>query len=94
MPLTFVNSVDRGSERRGRIARQTSRAGRPEFHRLSSKTGCLLWSDKSPRLNILHGQWSSPATYRRCRCPRWTADVDAASEAESLSADVCRAAIV
>ncbi|TWT47407.1 outer membrane protein assembly factor BamB family protein [Botrimarina hoheduenensis] len=33
----------------------------PSFIALHKKTGKLLWSDKSPGENILHGQWSSPA---------------------------------
>lgn len=33
----------------------------PSFIALDKNTGKLLWSDKSPGLNILHGQWSSPA---------------------------------
>ncbi len=32
----------------------------PSFIALNKKTGELLWSDKSPGTNILHGQWSSP----------------------------------
>jgi outer membrane protein assembly factor BamB len=30
------------------------------FIALDKNTGKLLWSDKSPGVNILHGQWSSP----------------------------------
>jgi outer membrane protein assembly factor BamB len=33
----------------------------PSFLALDKNTGKILWSDKSPGLNILHGQWSSPA---------------------------------
>jgi outer membrane protein assembly factor BamB len=33
----------------------------PSFLALDKKTGKLLWKDGSPGLNILHGQWSSPA---------------------------------
>ncbi len=33
----------------------------PSFLALDKKTGKLLWKDDSPGLNILHGQWSSPA---------------------------------
>jgi outer membrane protein assembly factor BamB len=33
----------------------------PSFIALDKNTGKLLWTDKSPGLNILHGQWSSPA---------------------------------
>ncbi len=32
----------------------------PSFIALDRNTGELLWSDKSPGANILHGQWSSP----------------------------------
>ncbi|SFI10140.1 outer membrane protein assembly factor BamB family protein [Planctomicrobium piriforme] len=31
------------------------------FFAINRDTGKVLWSDKSPGLNILHGQWSSPA---------------------------------
>jgi outer membrane protein assembly factor BamB len=33
----------------------------PSFICLDKRTGELLWSDKSPGRNILHGQWGSPA---------------------------------
>ena len=33
----------------------------PTFIALNRDTGELLWSDKSPGLRILHGQWSSPS---------------------------------
>ncbi|MEX0703770.1 MAG: PQQ-binding-like beta-propeller repeat protein, partial [Planctomycetales bacterium] len=33
----------------------------PSFFALDRNTAKLLWTDKSPGLNILHGQWSSPA---------------------------------
>lgn len=32
----------------------------PSFIALDKNTGKLLWTDKSPGTNILHGQWSSP----------------------------------
>ena len=32
----------------------------PSFLGLDRNTGKVLWSDKSPGTNILHGQWSSP----------------------------------
>lgn len=35
----------------------------PSFICLDKNTGKLLWSDKSPGLNILHGQWSSPCVF-------------------------------
>lgn len=33
----------------------------PSFIALDKNTGKLLWTDKSPGTNILHGQWSSPS---------------------------------
>jgi outer membrane protein assembly factor BamB len=33
----------------------------PSFVAVDKNTGKVLWTDKSPGLNILHGQWSSPA---------------------------------
>ena len=33
----------------------------PSFIALDKNSGKLLWADKSPGTNILHGQWSSPA---------------------------------
>ncbi len=35
----------------------------PSFICLDKNTGKLVWSDKSPGLNILHGQWSSPLCF-------------------------------
>ncbi|QDU59017.1 outer membrane protein assembly factor BamB family protein [Aeoliella mucimassa] len=32
----------------------------PSFMAVDKNTGKVLWSDSSPGLNILHGQWSSP----------------------------------
>lgn len=32
----------------------------PSFMAMDRKTGKVLWTDKSPGMNILHGQWSSP----------------------------------
>jgi len=32
----------------------------PSFFAMDKTTGKILWTDKSPGLNILHGQWSSP----------------------------------
>lgn len=34
--------------------------GAPSFITLDKNTGKVIWTDKSPGLNILHGQWSSP----------------------------------
>ena len=33
----------------------------PSFLAVDKNTGKVLWSDSSPGMNILHGQWSSPA---------------------------------
>jgi outer membrane protein assembly factor BamB len=33
----------------------------PSFFAIDKNTGKVLWTDKSPGLNIHHGQWSSPA---------------------------------
>ena len=35
----------------------------PSFICLDKNTGKLLWSDRSPGTNILHGQWSSPCVF-------------------------------
>ena len=32
----------------------------PSFFAMNRETGEVLWTDKSPGTNILHGQWSSP----------------------------------
>ncbi len=36
----------------------------PSFMALDKNTGEVLWTDKTPGINILHGQWSSP-TYAK-----------------------------
>ncbi|HJQ82031.1 MAG TPA: PQQ-binding-like beta-propeller repeat protein [Lacipirellulaceae bacterium] len=36
-------------------------ADAPSFFVMNKDTKDILWTDKSPGLNILHGQWSSPA---------------------------------
>lgn len=33
----------------------------PSFVALNKNTGAVLWTDKSPGMNVMHGQWSSPA---------------------------------
>lgn len=33
----------------------------PSFFAMNRDTGAVLWTDKSPGLNILHGQWASPS---------------------------------
>ena len=35
--------------------------GAPSFFAMDKNTKKILWTDKSPGLNILHGQWSSPS---------------------------------
>ncbi|QEG36540.1 outer membrane protein assembly factor BamB family protein [Bythopirellula goksoeyrii] len=35
----------------------------PSFFAMDKNTGKVLWTDKSPGLNILHGQWSSPTYF-------------------------------
>lgn len=35
----------------------------PSFIALDKNDGKLLWTDRSPGLNILHGQWSSPCVF-------------------------------
>jgi len=35
----------------------------PSFICLNKNTGKLIWSDRSPGTNILHGQWSSPCYF-------------------------------
>jgi len=35
--------------------------GAPSFICLNRDTGAVLWTDKTPGANILHGQWSSPS---------------------------------
>ncbi|MBI3465411.1 MAG: PQQ-binding-like beta-propeller repeat protein [Planctomycetes bacterium] len=34
--------------------------GAPSFITLDKNSGKVIWTDKSPGMNILHGQWSSP----------------------------------
>jgi outer membrane protein assembly factor BamB len=36
-------------------------ADAPSFMALDKNTGKVLWTDNSPSMNILHGQWSSPS---------------------------------
>ncbi|PJF38523.1 MAG: serine/threonine protein kinase, partial [Phototrophicales bacterium] len=33
----------------------------PSYFALNRDTGKVLWTDNSPGMNILHGQWSSPS---------------------------------
>ena len=47
-------------ERRRRRAQQHPRSGCAQLLRDGQEHGKVLWTDKSPGLNILHGQWSSP----------------------------------
>lgn len=52
--LVTGNGVDEGHRRI-----PSPRA--PSFLCLNKETGALIWSDRSPRRRILHGQWSNPA---------------------------------
>lgn len=36
-------------------------ADAPSFIAIDKRTGRVLWADNSPGMNIMHGQWSSPA---------------------------------
>jgi outer membrane protein assembly factor BamB len=52
--LTTSNGVDEGHKR-------VDKPDAPVFVAMDKHTGAVLWSDKSPGSNIMHGQWSSPA---------------------------------
>jgi outer membrane protein assembly factor BamB len=43
------------------VDEQNSPTDAPSFICLDRLTGELIWSDSTPSMNILHGQWSSPA---------------------------------
>jgi outer membrane protein assembly factor BamB len=43
------------------VGRNFELVARPSFLAMNKQTGKVLWSDSSPGMNILHGQWSSPA---------------------------------
>lgn len=51
---TTSNGVDEGHKR-------VANPDAPSFVALDRNTGRVLWTDKSPGPNVLHGQWSSPA---------------------------------
>jgi hypothetical protein len=53
--VTTGNGVDESLE-------EIPRPEAPSFLCLDKRTGKVNWTDNSPGLNILHGQWSSPAT--------------------------------
>lgn len=55
--LLFVNTSNGVNDAHNAIPSATA----PSFVCLNKKTGDVLWTDNSPGLNILHGQWSSPA---------------------------------
>ncbi len=54
--LLFVNTSNGVDESHFNIPSPDA----PSFLCMDKNTGKVLWSDKSPGLNILHGQWSSP----------------------------------
>lgn len=55
--LLFVNTSNGVDEGHQTIPEE----GAPSFICLNRDTGAVLWTDKSPGENILHGQWSSPS---------------------------------
>ncbi len=55
--LLFVNTSNGVDESHINIPSPRS----PSFLALNRHTGEILWEDRSPGRNILHGQWSSPA---------------------------------
>jgi outer membrane protein assembly factor BamB len=55
--ILFVNTSNGVDESHVNIPSPRS----PSFLAINRKTGELLWEDRSPGRNILHGQWSSPA---------------------------------
>ena len=55
--LLFVNTSNGVDESHINVPSPRS----PSFLALDRKTGEILWEDRSPGRNILHGQWSSPA---------------------------------
>lgn len=52
--VTTSNGVDKSHNR-------VPAPAAPSFLAVDADTGAVLWTDNSPRENILHGQWSSPA---------------------------------
>lgn len=55
--ILFVNTSNGLDESHINLPRPDA----PSFIALDKNTGELLWTDRSPGKNILHGQWSSPA---------------------------------
>jgi outer membrane protein assembly factor BamB len=55
--ILFVNTSNGVDESDGMIPAPDA----PSFLAINKHTGAILWTDKSPGENILHGQWSSPA---------------------------------
>lgn len=55
--ILFVNTSNGLDESHINLPRPDA----PSFIALDKTTGEILWTDKSPGKNILHGQWSSPA---------------------------------
>lgn len=55
--ILFVNTSNGVDESHVNIPSPRS----PSFLAINRKTGEVLWEDRSPGRNILHGQWSSPA---------------------------------
>ncbi len=55
--LLFVNTSNGVDESHINIPSPRS----PSFLALNRHTGAIVWEDRSPGRNILHGQWSSPA---------------------------------
>lgn len=54
--LLFVNTSNGVDESHVNIPAPNA----PSFMAMDRNTGKVLWTDKSPGMNILHGQWSSP----------------------------------
>ncbi len=55
--ILFVNTSNGVDESHEKIPAPDA----PSFIALNKRTGAVLWTDRSPGHNILHGQWSSPA---------------------------------
>lgn len=55
--LLFVNTGNGTDESGTRLSAPEA----PSFLCLDKRSGDLVWADSSPGVNILHGQWSSPA---------------------------------
>ncbi len=54
--VLFVSTSNGVDEAHKLVARPNA----PSFLAMNKKTGDVIWSDKSPGSNIMHGQWSSP----------------------------------